>query len=133
MVLAKPRYLHERVRRARSPALRDFFKVPLDRLVVVHDELDLPYGGSAAQARRRRQRAQRAEVVAPLARAPGTSTGSGSASAARRGAWTQPHFVLRDFSAAERKELDVHVDRAADAVEALVVDGIEKAQNTFNT
>ena len=25
--------------------LRDFFKVPLDRLVVVHDELDLPYGG----------------------------------------------------------------------------------------
>ncbi len=42
-------------------------------------------------------------------------------------------FVLRDFSAAERKELDVLVEHAADAVEAFVVDGMEKAQNTFNT
>ncbi len=41
-------------------------------------------------------------------------------------------FVLRDFSAAERKELAFHVDRAADAVEALLADGLERAQNTFN-
>ena len=32
-------------------------------------------------------------------------------------------FVLKDFSATERKELDWFVDRAADAVEALVTDG----------
>ncbi len=31
-------------------------------------------------------------------------------------------FVLRDFSSAERKELDYFVDRAADAVEALVIE-----------
>ena len=30
-------------------------------------------------------------------------------------------FVLKDFSAAERKELPFLVDRAADAVEALVL------------
>jgi PTH1 family peptidyl-tRNA hydrolase len=42
-------------------------------------------------------------------------------------------FVLRDFSAAERKELELEVDRAADAVEALVADGLENAQNAFNT
>ena len=42
-------------------------------------------------------------------------------------------FVLRDFSAAERKELDVLVEQAADSIEALVVDGMDKAQNTFNT
>jgi peptidyl-tRNA hydrolase, PTH1 family len=41
-------------------------------------------------------------------------------------------YVLRDFSAAERKELGLHVDRAADAVEALVLDGLEPAQNRFN-
>ncbi len=44
VVLAKPRtYMNE----SGGPVsgLRDFFKVPLDRLVVVHDELDLPYGG----------------------------------------------------------------------------------------
>ena len=42
-------------------------------------------------------------------------------------------FVLRDFSAAERKELDLQVDRAADAVEPLVTDGLERTQNAFNT
>ena len=41
-------------------------------------------------------------------------------------------FVLQDFSAAERKELEFLVDRAADAVEALVGDGLESAQNTYN-
>jgi peptidyl-tRNA hydrolase, PTH1 family len=41
-------------------------------------------------------------------------------------------YVLRDFSAAERKDLGFHVDRAADAVEALVRDGLEAAQNAYN-
>ena len=41
-------------------------------------------------------------------------------------------FVLKDFSATERKDLDWFVDRAADAVEALVTEGLERAQNTFN-
>src|SRR5919198_3647666 len=43
IVLAKPRsYMNE----SGGPvaAVRDFFKVPLDRLIVVHDELDIPYG-----------------------------------------------------------------------------------------
>jgi len=43
VVLAKPRtYMNESGRPVAG--LRDFFKIPLDRLVVVHDELDLPYG-----------------------------------------------------------------------------------------
>ena len=42
-------------------------------------------------------------------------------------------FVLRDFGATERKDLDLEVDRAADAVEALVTEGLERAQNTYNT
>jgi PTH1 family peptidyl-tRNA hydrolase len=42
-------------------------------------------------------------------------------------------FVLRDFGAAERTDLEVELDRAADAIEALVSDGLERTQNTFNT
>jgi PTH1 family peptidyl-tRNA hydrolase len=41
-------------------------------------------------------------------------------------------FVLTDFSAAERKELPFLVDRAADAVEALLAGSLEAAQNTFH-
>jgi PTH1 family peptidyl-tRNA hydrolase len=42
-------------------------------------------------------------------------------------------YVLRDFSAAERKELPFLVDRAADAVEALLADGLTAAQNAFHS
>jgi peptidyl-tRNA hydrolase, PTH1 family len=42
-------------------------------------------------------------------------------------------FVLKDFSSAERKELDYFVDRAADAVEALLTEGLERAQGTYNS
>jgi PTH1 family peptidyl-tRNA hydrolase len=41
-------------------------------------------------------------------------------------------YVLRDFSPAERKDLDYNVDRAADAVETLVRHGLEAAQNSYN-
>jgi PTH1 family peptidyl-tRNA hydrolase len=40
--------------------------------------------------------------------------------------------VLRDFSASERKHLGVQLERAADAVEMLISDGLAAAQNTFN-
>jgi peptidyl-tRNA hydrolase, PTH1 family len=42
-------------------------------------------------------------------------------------------YVLKDFSTAERKELDYFADRAADAVESLVLDGLERAQSTYNS
>jgi len=42
-------------------------------------------------------------------------------------------FVLKDFAAGERKELAWFVDRAADAVEALIAEGLERAQSTYNS
>jgi peptidyl-tRNA hydrolase, PTH1 family len=41
-------------------------------------------------------------------------------------------FVLRRFSAVEKKELDIAVDLATDATEALLADGLEPAQNRFH-
>ena len=41
-------------------------------------------------------------------------------------------YVLSDFSAAERKELDYLVDRAADLAEAVVSRGLEWAQNAYH-
>jgi PTH1 family peptidyl-tRNA hydrolase len=40
--------------------------------------------------------------------------------------------VLRDFNPAERKELPLEIERAADAVEALLRHGLEPAQNAFH-
>ncbi len=131
VVLAKPRsYMNE----SGGPvsALRDFFKVPLGRLVVVHDELDLPYAGL-------RLKLGGGDNGHNGLKSLRRSLGSGDFNRVRFGIGRPPGrmdaaaFVLRDFSAAERKELDVLVEHAADAIEALVVDGMEKAQNTFNT
>jgi PTH1 family peptidyl-tRNA hydrolase len=41
-------------------------------------------------------------------------------------------YVLREFAPEERAELPYEIDRAADAVEALLTDGLETAQNEFN-
>jgi PTH1 family peptidyl-tRNA hydrolase len=131
VVLAKPRsYMNE----SGGPvsALRDFFKVPLDRVVVVHDELDLPYTGL-------RLKLGGGDNGHNGLKSLRRSLGSGDFNRVRFGIGRPPGrmdaaaFVLRDFSAAERKELDVLVEHAADAIEALVVEGMEKAQNTFNT
>ncbi len=62
-----------------------------------------------------------------------SSTGSGWASADRPGRQSPADFVLSDYSAAERKVLPFQVDRAADAVEVLVSDGLAATQATYNS
>jgi PTH1 family peptidyl-tRNA hydrolase len=131
VVLAKPR---SNMNDSGGPvsSLRDFFKVPMDRLVVVHDELDLPYGalrlktGGGDNGHNGLKSLRR-------------SLGSGEFHRVRFGIGRPPgrmdaaSYVLRDFGAAERKDLGVDVDRTADAVQALVSEGLERAQNTFNS
>ena len=112
-------------------SLRDWFKVPVERIVVVHDELDIGFG------------------VLRLKRGGGdnghnglrsltSSLGSRDYLRVRVGIGRPPgrqdpaDFVLRDFSAVERRELPFHVDRAADAVEALLAGPLEAAQNVFH-
>ncbi|MFI0351456.1 aminoacyl-tRNA hydrolase [Actinomadura sp. 9N407] len=129
-VLAKPRgYMNE----SGGPvkALCDFYKVPVERLIVVHDELDIPYG------------------AVRLKRGGGDNGHNGLRSITRSlgdkeylrvrfgvgrppGRMDAAAFVLKDFSAAERKDLELNADRAADAAEALLTDPLETAQNTFH-
>jgi peptidyl-tRNA hydrolase, PTH1 family len=130
VVLAKPRsYMNE----SGGPvvALRDFFKLPLEHIVAVHDELDLDYGmlrlklGGGDNGHNGLKSLRR-------------SLGSGEFHRVRVGIGRPPgrqdpaDWVLRDFSPAERKELGLHVERAADAVESLLADGLAAAQNHYN-
>jgi len=41
-------------------------------------------------------------------------------------------FVLSNFSAAERRDLGVNVERAADAAESMVVEGLARTQNHYH-
>jgi PTH1 family peptidyl-tRNA hydrolase len=112
-------------------ALRDFYKVPAAQVVAVHDELDIDYGtlrlklGGGDNGHNGLKSMTKAmgpdyhRVRFGIGRPPGRMQVA--------------DFVLKDFSSVERKELEFFVDRAADAVEYLVQEGLERAQSTYNS
>ena len=129
-VLAKPKsYMNESGGPVAS--IRTFFKVPLERIVVVHDELDIPYGA----VRLKRGGGDNGHNGL---RSLTSALGSRDYLRVRVGIGRPPgrqdpaDFVLKDFSGVERRELPFHVDRAADAAEALLHGTLEAAQNTFH-
>jgi PTH1 family peptidyl-tRNA hydrolase len=130
VTLAKPRSYMNTSGGAVAGATR-FFKVPLENLVVIHDELDIPYGVI-------RLKLGGGENGHNGLRSITKSLGSRDYHRVRFGIGRPPgrmdpaDFVLRDFSATERKELAFAIDRCADAVEALVRMGLEPAQNVFH-
>ena len=130
VVLAKPSsYMN--VSGGPVTALRDFYKTPTDRIVVVHDELDIDYaalrlklgggdnGHNGLKSVTKSLGPDYYRIRAGVGRPPGRMEVA--------------DFVLKDFSSTERKELDWFVDRAADAVESLISDGLERAQSTYNS
>ncbi|PZF85476.1 aminoacyl-tRNA hydrolase [Jiangella anatolica] len=129
-VLAKP---HTYMNESGGPValLADFYKITPDRLLVVHDELDLPFGTvrlklGGGDNGHNGLRSVRARI------------GTGDYCRLRFGIGRPPGrmdpaaFVLKPFSTAEKREIDLEVDRAADAAEAVVVDGLTYAQNHYN-
>ena len=129
-VLAKPK-TYMNLSGGPTASLRDFFKVPTERIVVVHDELDIPYGAL-------RLKRGGGDNGHNGLRSITSALGSKEYLRVRFGVGRPPgrqdpaDYVLKDFAAAERKDLGFHVDRAADAVEALLTGPLEAAQNTFH-
>lgn len=130
LVVAKPRSF---MNTSGGPvkALADFYKVPLEQLVVLHDELDLPF---AAQ----RYKLGGGDNGHNGLKSIRAAMGSGDFLRVRLGIGRPPgrqdpaDFVLRAFSSTERKDLPTFLERAADGVEALVTQGLATAQNAFN-
>jgi PTH1 family peptidyl-tRNA hydrolase len=108
-----------------------FFKVTLDDLVVVHDDLDLPFGTV-------RLKRGGGEGGHNGLRSITKSVGSREYLRVRFGIDRPPgrqdpaDYVLRDFAPAERRELDVLLEHCADAVESLLTNGLLPTQNTFH-
>ena len=111
--------------------LAQFFKVPVENVVAVHDELDLPFGEIRAKRgggegghnglrsmTKSLATKDYARIRFGISRPPGRQDPA--------------DYVLSDFAGAERKELSFLVDRAADMVEAVVLEGVEWAQNKYH-
>ena len=112
-------------------ALATFYRVPLERVVVVHDELDIDFG----TLRVKRGGGDNGHNGLRSLR---SSLGSGEFYRVRAGIGRPPgrqdvaDFVLSDYSVTQRKELPFQVDSAADAVASLIEHGLEQTQQNFN-
>nr|WP_170964082.1 aminoacyl-tRNA hydrolase [Agromyces tardus] len=113
-------------------ALLKFYSVPVDRLIVVHDELDIPFdtvrlkrggGHGGHNGLRDIQKAAGSpdftRVRVGIGRPPGRQDAA--------------DFVLKDFAGAERQALPSLLSDAADAVEAIASDGLVAAQQRFHS
>ncbi|MCO5555060.1 hypothetical protein L7F22_008600 [Adiantum nelumboides] len=111
--------------------LVQYFSIPPTEVIVVHDELDLDFG------------------VIRLKRGGGEGGHNGLRSITKAlgtkdylrvrfgigrppGRQDPADYVLKRFSGVENKELDLGLDLAADAAEALLSEGLEPAQNRFH-
>jgi PTH1 family peptidyl-tRNA hydrolase len=130
LVLAKP-MTYMNLSGGPVAGLAQFHKVSLDQVIAVHDELDIPYG-------QLRLKVGGGEGGHNGLRSMSRSLGSKEYIRLRFGIGRPPgrqdpaDFVLSDFSAVERKELDFLLDRAADAVESVVQRGLEWTQNAYH-
>jgi len=130
LILAKP-LTFMNLSGAPVAALCQFFKVPVENVVAVHDELDVPFG----QVRAKRGGGEGGHNGL---RSMSKSLGTKEYARVRFGIGRPPgrqdpaDYVLSDFGGAERKELGFLVDRAADVVEAVVLEGVEWAQNKYH-
>ncbi|MGY1636662.1 aminoacyl-tRNA hydrolase [Geodermatophilus sp. SYSU D00742] len=130
VVLARPTcYMNESGGPVRG--LLDYHSIPATDLVVLHDELDIPF----ASVRLKRGGGEGGHNgLRSITR----STGTKDYLRVRVGIGRPPgrqdpaDFVLKDFSATERKELDLLVAEAADATEELLTRGLEAAQNVVH-
>lgn len=114
-----------------AQAVATWFKTPLERVIVCHDDLDLPVGtirlkrggGNAghnglADIDRALGSREYLRVRIGVGRPPG-----------RRAA---KDHVLRRFTAREREQVDVAIEEAADAAVVVAREGLEPAQNRYH-
>ncbi|MDE0775768.1 MAG: aminoacyl-tRNA hydrolase [Nocardioides sp.] len=131
IVLARPRSFMNEVG-GPTKALASFYKVDPDRIVAIHDELDIGFGTL-------RVKLGGGDNGHNGLKSLRSSFGTGDFYRVRAGIGRPPgrqevaDFVLSNYSSTERKELPFQVDTAADAVESLIEQGLARTQGAFNS
>jgi len=130
LILAKPQ-TYMNLSGQSIQGLANFYKLPLENLLVAHDDLDIPFGTirmrpgggpggqkGVASTIERLGTKDFARLRLGIGRPPGRMDPSA--------------YVLQDFSRDETKMLSELLDRAADAALEFVINGLDKAMNKYN-
>jgi PTH1 family peptidyl-tRNA hydrolase len=113
-------------------ALMQFYKIPLENLVVVHDEIDIPFATLRFHKNRGHGGHNGVRNISEL-------LGTADYTRLKLGVGRPPHpemkvpdFVLQKFSAEESQQLPDFLNKAGDALESVIFDGVSKAASKFN-
>lgn len=130
LLLAKPQ-TYMNLAGTSVQGLVKFYKLPLENILVAHDDLDLPFGalrirpGGGPGGQRgvediinRLGTQDYARLRVGIDRPPGRMDPA--------------NYVLQDFPSKDLIALSQVLDRAADAVQAWILDGLNAAMNKFN-
>ena len=130
LILAKPQ-TYMNLSGHSVQGLAHFYKLPLENLLVAHDDLDLPFG--TIRLRPGGGPGGQKGVASTIER-----LGTQDFARLRLGIGRPPGrmdpaaYVLQDFSRDDMKILSEILDRAADAALEFVINGLDKAMNKFN-
>lgn len=130
IILAKPQ-TYMNLSGQSIQGLANFYKLPLENLLVAHDDLDIPFG--TIRMRPGGGPGGQKGVASTIAQ-----LGTKDFARLRLGIGRPPGrmdpaaYVLQDFSRDETKILSEVLDRAADAALEFVVSGLDKAMNKYN-
>lgn len=112
-------------------ALANFFKVEPDHIIAIHDELDIPFaairskfGGGDNGHNGLKSLTSSFETADYFRVRMGIGRPMGRQDPA--------DFVLKQFSKVEKSELELFITRGVEAVESLILVGLEKTQQNFN-
>ena len=112
-------------------SLMNFYKIETDKLIVLHDELDIDFATM-------RMKLGGGDNGHNGLRSIRSALGTGDWLRVRLGIGRPPGqmdpaaYVLKPFASAETKELAVFIEEVCDAVEVLITKGLEEAQNRYN-
>jgi len=130
IIIAKPLTFMNKSGEAVAPLVR-YFKVPLERLLVIHDDMDLPLG--TLRMRPSGGSAGHNGMLSIF-----DKLGTNAIPRLRVGIGRPPgrmdpaDYVLQDFPKSDEELLKMVIAQACEAALAFITNGLEKAMNTYN-
>lgn len=112
--------------------LMGFYKIPKENIVVAHDDLDIPFLDIRVQKNRGHAGHNGIRSISDL-------MGSADYARLKLGIGRPPHpemkvadYVLQKFSSEEQEKLPDFLNKAGDAIESIIFDGVQKAASKYN-
>ena len=115
-----------------TSSLMNFYKIPVENMIVMHDELDLPFGEIRIKQGGGDNGHNGLKSMTSSFNGPDyyrVRLGIGRP----MGQQDPADFVLKAFSKVEQKDLAEFIVRGADVVESLITKGLEVTQSAFNS